>query len=140
MEFKKFGNKFIIRLDKGEELVTTIKDFCQKQNIFLGWIQGIGAVNRATIGLFETASKKYHSTELNGDYEITNLSGNISSMNNDVYLHLHVNLSDNKHQTYGGHLNSAVISATGELYIEVIEGSVERKFSDEIGLNLYQFN
>jgi hypothetical protein len=140
MEYKKFGNKFIVRMDKGEEIVETLKEFCKKNEIKLGSIQGLGAVNKATIGLFETATKEYHSTELTGDHEITSLLGNISTMDGEVYLHLHINLADHEYKTYGGHLNSAVIGATGEFIIDVIEGTVDRAFNQEIGLNLYKFD
>lgn len=140
MEYKKFGNHYLIRMDKGEEIVSTLKEFCQQQNITLGSIKGIGAVDKATIGLFKTNEKKYYSVELNGSYEITSLLGNISTMNGEVYLHLHINLSDEHYKTYGGHLNSAVISATGEIIIEAIDGMVDRKFNDDEGLNLLKFD
>lgn len=139
MEYKKFGNKYVVRMDKGEEIVETLKNFCENEKITLGWVKGIGAVNKAKIGLFETSIKTYHSIELDGDYEITSLLGNISTMNGETYLHLHINLSDKEYKTYGGHLNSAVISATGELILETIEGTVDREFNKEIGLNLYKF-
>jgi predicted DNA-binding protein with PD1-like motif len=139
MEYRKFGNKYVMRIDKGEEIVETLKKFCEDEQITLGWVKGIGAVNKATVGLFETESKKYHSTQLEGDHEITSLMGNISTMDGEVYLHLHINLSDGKYNTHGGHLTSAVISGTGEIVVEVIEGSVDRQFSEEIGLNLYKF-
>src|SRR5690554_2886694 len=112
MEFRKFGNKYVVRMDKGEEIVETLKNFCEEQKITLGWVKGIGAVNKATIGLFHTDTKEYHSIELKGDHEITSLLGNISTMNEEVYLHLHINLSDKEYKTYGGHLNLAVIGAT----------------------------
>lgn len=140
MEYKKFNNKYILRLDRGDEIVETLKRFCERENITLGSIQGIGAVNKATVGLFEISTKKYHSSELNGDFEITSLLGNISTMNGETYLHLHINLADKEHKVYGGHLNSAVISATGEIIVEAIEGNVDREFSENIGLNLYKFN
>lgn len=140
MEYKKFGNTYVVRMDKGEEIVSTLKEFCQQQNIILGSIKGIGAVDKATIGLFKTDEKKYYSVELNGSYEITSLLGNISTMNGEVYLHLHINLSDEHYKTYGGHLNSAIISATGEIIIEAIDGMVDRKFNDDEGLNLLKFD
>ncbi len=140
MEYRRFGNKYVIRMDKGEEIVKTLEEFCKKEEVELGWVKGIGAVNKATIGLFHIDTKEYHSTELRGDFEITSLLGNISTMEGEVYLHLHINLSDSQYKTYGGHLSSAVISATGELIVEVIQGSVDRSFNEEIGLNLYKFN
>ncbi len=139
MEYKKFGNKYVLRMDKGEEVVETLKKFCEKENIKLGWLKGLGAVNKATIGLFETKIKEYHSVNLEGDFEITSLLGNISRMDGEVYLHLHVNLADEKYNTQGGHLSKAVISATGEFIIEEIDGEVGREFNDEVGLNLYKF-
>lgn len=138
MKFKRFGNKFIVRMDKGEEIVETLKHFCKEKGIKLGSITGIGATNKATIGLFDAETKKYHSKELIGNYEIAPLIGNISTMNGEVYLHIHVNLCDSNHNSFGGHLSSAIVSATFEAIIDKIDGEVERKFDDEIGLNLYK--
>ena len=139
MDYKKFGSKYFVRLDKGEEVVGKLKKFCQEHEIKLGWIKGIGAVNEIKVGLFETNGKTYHTKELRGDHEITSLSGNISSKDGEVYLHLHINLADKEYKTYGGHLDSAIISATGEIMIESIEGEIDREFSEDIGLNLYKF-
>ena len=140
MEYKKFGNKYLIRMDKGEEIVENLKKFCQDHNITLGWIKGIGAVSKAKIGLLRIDEKKYHSTELDGAYEITSLLGNVTTMKGEVYLHLHINLSDEDNKTYGGHLNYAIISATGEIFIEAVDGMVDREYSDEVGINLIKFD
>lgn len=140
MEYKRFGNKYFIRMDKGEEIVETIKEFCRIEHITLGWVKGIGAVNEVRIGLFKPEEKKYYSTALIGDYEITSLLGNISTMNGDVYLHLHINLSDIEYKTYGGHLNSAIISVTGEIMVEAVDGMLEREFNEKAGINLFKFD
>ena len=140
MEFRKFDNSYIIRLKKGEEIVETLKDFCSNQQIKLGKVSGIGAVNKVTVGLFDIDRKEYHSSDLIGNYEITTLTGNISTKDGETYLHLHINVADAQHKTYGGHLNSAIISATGEIIIDTIDGEVDQGFSEEIGLNLFKFN
>lgn len=139
MEYRKFGDKYVIRMDRGEEIVATLMDFCRDRQIKLGKVSAIGAVNKVTIGLFKTAEKKYYSSELTGDFEITGLNGNISTMKGEPYLHLHISIADAKHNTYGGHLNSAVVSATCEMIVDVLEGAVDREFSEEIGLNLIKF-
>lgn len=140
MEYRKFGNKYLIRMDKGEEVVETLKKFCQDHNITLGWIKGIGAVSKAKIGLLRIDEKKYYSTELDGAYEITSLLGNVTTMKGEVYLHLHISLFDEDNKTYGGHLNYAIISATGEIFIEAVDGMVDREYSDEVGINLIKFD
>lgn len=140
MEYKRFGNKYLVRLERGEEIVKSIKKLAVDEKIRLGRVTGIGAVNKVKVGLFKAEEKKYYSKEFEGDMEIVNLSGNISEMNNEAYIHLHISLADDTNKVVGGHLNYAYISATGEIIIDVIEGRVDRKYSDEIGLNLLDFN
>ncbi|HOJ10859.1 MAG TPA: DNA-binding protein [Clostridiales bacterium] len=139
MEYRVFGDKIVARIDKGEEIIESIKKICIKEKTALGKVSALGAVNRAKIGLFETGIKKYHSAELSGDFEITSLSGTITEMDGEPYLHIHINLAGADHKTFGGHLNEAYVSATCELVIDVINGRVGRKFSKEIGLNLMEF-
>jgi hypothetical protein len=136
MMVKKFGSKYIVRIDKGEEIVACLKKICTDNKIRLGSVSGIGAVGRAQIGLFETSSKQYHSTDLESAFEITSLNGNISTMNGEVYLHLHINLSDAAYHTFGGHFQSAVVSGTCEIIIDAIDGECERIFNEDVGLNI----
>ena len=139
MKYKKFQNKYIVRIDKGEEIVATLKKFCEDNSIKLGTIIGLGATNKAEVGLFNVDEKKYYSKELTGDHEIAPLYGNISTMNGEVYLHIHANLCNQENKAFGGHLNSAIVSATFEAVIDVIDGDVDRAFNEEVGLNLYKF-
>ena len=136
MNYKKLGSTYFVRIDKGEEILSELKKVCLLNKIKLGKISGIGAVNRATIGFFEPAIKKYHPTEVSGDHEITTLTGNITTMNNEVYLHVHINLADSQNRTFGGHLNEAFVSATCEVIIEEFKGEVSRFFDETGGLNL----
>lgn len=139
MEYRKFGNNVIARLDKGEEVITKIIEIAEKENIKLGNVSAIGAVNEFEIGLFDITEKKYYPNSYKGDFEIVSLIGNISVMNGKTYIHAHMSAGDKKNVTYGGHLNKAVVSATCEINIAIIEGLVDREFSEEIGLNLFKF-
>lgn len=139
MNYVQFHNKVLVRIDKGEELVDSLKTICKKLNIRLGSITGIGATDKITVGLMNTKTKKYQSKEFNGDHEITALIGNITTMNGEVYLHLHVTIANVEHKALGGHLTSAVISATFEGVIEIIDGQINREYNEEVGLNLFKF-
>ncbi len=136
MKLKKFGNKWVVRIDKGEEIIETLKQLCKKNKIKLGSVSGVGGIERATVGSFKAKTKEYFSQELTGDYEITSLIGNISTMKGKIYLHLHITISDSNNNAFGGHLNSAIISTTGEIIIEEIKGEIEREFNEEVRLNL----
>lgn len=139
MEFKKFGGKIVVRFDKGEEIIEMLTELCKKEGIQLASVSAIGAVGEATVGCFNTIEKKYYSRDLKGIFEIASLSGNISTMDGEVYLHLHCVLADENYNTVGGHLNRAIVSATCEMVIDVIDGEMDRAFSEQIGLNLYKF-
>ena len=136
MDYKKFDKKVFVRIDKGEEIVETLKQLCKDLDIKAGTITGIGATDKATIGLFDVKTKKYHSKEFVGDHEIAPLIGNISTMNGEVYLHLHVTLGNSEHMSFAGHLTSAVVSATFEGVIDIINGEINREFDENIKLNL----
>ncbi len=60
-------------------------------------------------------------------------------MNDDVYAHLHMSAGNDKGEVFGGHLNRAIVSATCEMIINIIDGKVDRYHDDEIGLNLFKF-
>lgn len=136
MDIKKFGNKIIVRIDPGEEILETLLHVCKEHDVRLGSIMGIGATNKASIGLFDIASKMYHKKEFVGTYEITSLCGNVTRMNDEPYLHIHITLCDDRHRSFGGHLNTAIVSATCECIIDSIEGVIERFTDKETGLNL----
>jgi hypothetical protein len=136
MKYQRFDNKVIVRIDKGEEIVSSLKQVCKKLSISLGSIVGIGATDDVTIGLLNTNTKQYQSTRFTGDHEISSLMGNITIMNGDVYLHLHITVCDAQLKTYGGHLTSAVVSATFEGVIDIIDGQISRRFDQTAGLNL----
>ncbi|MFW6386971.1 MAG: PPC domain-containing DNA-binding protein [Bacillota bacterium] len=91
------------------------------------------------IGLFATGSKEYHSTVLAGDHEVTSLKGNVSRKDGEVYLHLHITLANEEYNAYGGHLNSATVSDTCEVFVRELDGDIGRKFDQGVGLNLFEF-
>ena len=129
MKYKKFENTIIARIDKGE-------DIALKENIKLASIQALGAINDFTVGVFKTKEKKYYANEFKGDYEIVSLTGTINTMNGEYYSHMHLSAGNDQGEVFGGHLNKAIVSATCEMVIQVINGQVDRYFDEEIGLNL----
>ena len=47
MEYKKFNNQYVIRIDKGEEICAKLKEVAQKENIKLAYLTGIGAAGNS---------------------------------------------------------------------------------------------
>lgn len=139
MEYRRFGDKIVARIDKGEEIVEQVKNIAAAENIKLANINALGACNDITVGVFKTAEKQYCSNHFTGDMEIVSLTGTINTMDGEFYSHLHMSCGDVNGNVHGGHLNRAIVSATCEMIIHVIDGTVDRKYNEEIGLNLFQF-
>ncbi len=140
MDYRRFNDTIVARLDKGEDILEQIKVIAQKEEIKLASVQALGAVDDFTVGVFDTKTKEYHANHFEGSYEIVSLTGTINTMHGEFYSHLHMSAGNDQGQVFGGHLNKANISATCEMIITIIEGVVDREFSEEIGLNLFCFS
>lgn len=139
MEYRKFNNQIVVRIDKGEEIIEKIKEVALKENIKLASINALGATNNFVVGVYKVDEKKYYSNEFKGNFEIVSLTGTINTMNGEFYTHIHMSAGNDKGEVFGGHLNKAIVSATCEMVINIIDGNIDRYFDKEIGLNLFKF-
>lgn len=139
MEYRKFNNTIIARIDKGEEILEKIKEIALKENIKLANINALGATNHFIVGVYKTDEKKYYSNTFTGNFEIVSLTGTINTMNDEFYTHIHMSAGNDKGEVFGGHLNMAIVSATCEMVINIIDGKVDRYFDEDIDLNLFKF-
>lgn len=136
MKYQRFEQTIIVRMDKGEDIVEQVKNVALKEKIKLASISALGAINEFTVGVFKTKEKKYYANEFKGDFEIVSLTGTINTMNDEYYSHMHLSAGNDQGQVFGGHLNKAIVSATCEMVIQIIDGEVDRYFDEEVGLNL----
>ncbi len=139
MEYRRFGNTIVARIDRGEEILAAVREIAGTEHIQLASVSALGATNDFTVGVYNVDEKQYHANDYKGNFEIVSLTGTINTMDGEFYTHLHMSAGDEKGQVFGGHLNRAVVSAVCEMVITVIDGVVDRRFSEEIGLNLFRF-
>ena len=132
MKYQRFEQTIIVRMDKGEDIVEQVKNVALKEKIKLASISALGAINEFTVGVFKTKEKKYYANEFKGDYEIVSLTGTINTMNDEYYSHMHLSAGNDQGQVFGGHLNKAIVSATCEMVIQIINGEVDRYFDEEV--------
>ena len=139
MDYRRFGNTIVARIDRGEEILAAVREIAGAEHIQLASVSALGATNDFTVGVYNVDEKQYHANDFKGNFEIVSLTGTINTMDGEFYTHLHMSAGDEKGQVFGGHLNRAVVSAVCEMVITVIDGVVDRRFSEEIGLNLFRF-
>lgn len=140
MEYRRFQQTIVARMDKGEEILTKLQEICEKEQIRLASVSALGAVGEFTVGLFDTVKKQYQSASMTGDFEIVSLTGTVNTMGGAYYAHIHMSAGDREYHVFGGHLNRAVVSGTCEMVIQIINGTVDRVYDKEVGLNVYKFD
>ena len=139
MEYRHFGDSYIVRMDRGEEILSALKTFCEKEDIRLAQVDALGAVDRAVVSVYDVPTKTFFKKEFNEPMEISSLCGTVSRKEGEVYLHLHVTVCDKDLLAHGGHANELRVSATCEMVVRTIPGEVGRMLNEDISLNMFKF-
>lgn len=139
MDYRRFGNTYLVRMDVGEEIVEELKSLCRTENIRLAQVDAIGAVRQAVIGVYDLEKQAYHREDLEGFMEIAGLQGSVTRMNGEVYPHLHVTLAGQDNQVHAGHVIGLIVGATCEMFVRVLDGEVSRERDEDIGINVISF-
>ncbi len=133
------GRSFLGRLPHGKDIITSISEFCEENSIQTAAFNIIGAVSLATIGFYDQKQKVYVSLLQEGDLEIVNCTGNISTKDGKPFVHGHITLGDTEGSLIGGHLFSDTIVFAGEIHIlELLDGSLVREYDTTTGLMLWE--
>lgn len=136
MKSSSSGNTHFIKLDKGEDFVLTLTEYLNLRAITAGKLNAIGVLSDVEIGYYELDKGAYIKKTLKGDYELLSLMGNVGILNSATHPHIHVILGDDKFNCYGGHLFSAKVGITCEVFLTTSDIKLERVYDDEVKLNL----
>lgn len=131
------GYNWVIVLEKGELLRDTLNSFAKENGVKGGFISGLGGAQWAEVGFYHLDKKQYSWTKINEALEIVSLAGNLAWKDGEPIWHLHGTFTDKNMKAVGGHIKDLQIAGTLELFLHVIiSGGLERKHSDDIGLDL----
>ena len=141
MDYRKTENKYFLRVDKGEELVSSILSLCEKEGIKTAYFQGIGACDRVVCQTLDLSTHDFINHEKTGMLEMISLLGNIAPDDNgDLSFHAHASFSyieGEEVKLFGGHLKEGYICYTGEIIVSPVELNLKR--SKESGMNIWKF-
>ncbi len=136
MQYRKVENGYFLRLEKGEEVVSSIVRFAAKEKIASGAFFGLGAINHIDLGYYDLEKRKYEKEHFVEDMEVGNITGNIASLDGKPFVHTHVTVSGQDLKAFTGHLFSAEVALTLEIFVFTASAKIERKMDAAIGLNL----
>ena len=136
MQYRKVENGYFLRLIKGEEVVSSIVQFAANEKIASGAFFGLGAINNFDLGYYDLKTRKYEKEHFAEDMEVGSITGNIATLDGKPFVHTHVTVSGKDLRAFTGHLFSAEVALTLEIFIFASSAKIERKMDGAIGLNL----
>ena len=144
MDYRKFGQTYYIRMDRGDDIISEILAICKKEGIESCVFSGIGGCSSAVIQTFIPESGTFESQHLEGMLELASLNGNVIADGEEYYHHTHAVFSYKQGQALcmaAGHMKEIVVSYTAEIELRpVIEGTIHRKYDPETGTGFWDFN
>lgn len=131
-------HSYLLRFDRGEDFIASIQDFCMRKGIKAGFFSGLGACDEVSLSWYNLETKEYETTVISENLEITSLTGNIGLVDSNIFAHTHGIFGKRDLSTIAGHVNLMRISATCEVKLDVLPGSIERIYDEETGLKLME--
>lgn len=136
MQYKRFGTAYVIRLERGDEIIDSLKTLVEKEKIKGGFFYGLGAVKNVSLGYFDVEKKEYKEKSFEQDFELTSIVGDVAFSGDKLIVHAHVTLAGEDFKVVAGHLNKATVTATTEIVFNPVEGKLSKKIDPITGLNL----
>ena len=144
MDYRKYSEKYYIRLDRGDEIIASLTQLCAQEHITAASVQGIGGCGSAAVGVFDPEAKTYHRHQVNAMLELISLDGNVTAYEGAPYLHLHASFAyhgeDGEAKVLSGHLLEATVSLTGEIILTLAQGVITRRYDESLGIRVWEFD
>ena len=145
MDYRKFGETYYIRLDRGDEIIDNILSICKKENVRAAVFSGIGGCSEVELQMFIPERGEFETQDIKGTLELVSLNGNVvTDSEGEYYHHTHALISyieDGKHLLAAGHMKSLTILYTAEIELRpVIGGRIGRKYDPETGTGFWDFS
>jgi len=135
MEHQTTRYGYALKIERGEEIFSTLRSFGELRAIRAGAIAGIGAVGEAELGFFLPSTREYVRRVFSGDHEIGSLTGNFSELDGHPFPHCHIVIAGADFVAHTGHLFRGVVSVTCEVQVFTDPGLLRRIARPDLGFN-----
>lgn len=126
------------RMSRGDDILERLGTVAREEGIVTGWIQLLGAVETARLAFYDQDEQVYRDIVLDRPCEILNGTGNISVLDGQPFVHLHLTLGDEEGRAFGGHVLPGTRVFACEYCIWALSGpELVRRPDAETGLKLW---
>ena len=132
------GNRtFAVIMETGDEAMSCLKTFVEKERISAAQFTAIGALSDARLAYFDWEKKEYLPIPVNEQVEVASLIGDVAlSPDGKPALHIHVVLGRRDGSALAGHLAEAHVRPTLEVILTEPPAHLVKAHDPESGLAL----
>ncbi|MFH1588467.1 MAG: DUF296 domain-containing protein [Candidatus Diapherotrites archaeon] len=128
------GRAFVLRISKGNELISELKRFCKEHEIKSASLNFLGAFSKAKI----TCINKIEGSKLiSEEFEFNEFLefhgfGTIALQDKEIMPHLHATAATKEGKTFCGHLHYGEIGVIAEIFLQELNAEMNRIPNKEI--------
>lgn len=128
---------FVMILDTGEEVMSSIKKFATEQRLSAAQITAIGALQDAVLTYFNWEKRDYERIPVEEQVEVASMVGDIAlSPKEEPAVHVHLVVGKRDGSAMAGHLAEAHVRPTLEVVIREAPAHLRRVHDPDSGLAL----
>ena len=130
-----------IKFEKDELLLESLTQYAKDNNIKTAEISFIGAVQNVNVMYFNQSNKEYDKHKFEGGHEVLSGLGNVSILEGEPFVHVHMTVADKNGNAFGGHLDEGTKIWLIEAVIKqptFFGKGIERHFDDELCLSVWK--
>ncbi len=116
----------VFRIPENRDIMESLKEYIKNNEIKCGSLNVIGALKNAEIGYYSTEQQRYIKEYVDEQCEILSGMGNISTLENEPFIHFHIVLGRRDFSVTGGHLIRGTVFVA-EVILYEFEGECPRE-------------
>jgi len=114
---------FYIRFSTGDELMSGMTDFAEKNNLKISEVRGLGGISSAVVSAYDPEKKAFKRFNIDQKGELVSLQGEITLQKGKPVFHAHVVFVLVDGTVHGGHLVEAHIDPVANLFVNEYDSS-----------------
>ena len=133
----KITRVIVVKLEPGDDLLTSLSKIAKTYRIKSGFINCIGALKQFTLGYYDLDLNEYIMETFSENVELVSCIGSLAYEDEEPIIHIHISVGRRDYSVLGGHLGKpSIVSITGEVSIFEIDKKLNREINPKFGLAL----
>lgn len=113
---------FRVTFSTGDELMSGMTDFAEKNNLKISQVSGLGGISSAVVSAYDPEKGAFKRFNIDQKGELVSLVGEITTVNGKPVFHAHVVFVLVDGTVHGGHLVEAHINPVANLFVNEYAG------------------